>query len=97
MLNQINLSRQKLEVGGKEETEGVKAWVGRGEQLEGRRKGWTNEVMEQKHIKLQSRGQDSQQRETKHPHKQQQDGTARLAIIIQAAAEGSEGIQQYTI
>lgn len=43
--------------------------------------------MEQKHIKLQSQGQDSQQRK-KHTHKHQQNGAARLGIIHSLSSTG---------
>ena len=61
--------------------------MGRGEQLEARREGRTEEVMEHKHIGLQSPGQDSQQRE-KHPHKHQQNGATRLGIIHSVSSTG---------
>lgn len=44
--------------------------------------------MERKHIKLQSRAQDSQQREEKHPHKHLQNGTARLGILHSVSSTG---------
>ena len=71
-----------------EEKEGEKVWVGRGEQVQGRKESRMEEVMEQKHIKLQSWGQDSQQRKKKHPYKHQENGAACLGIIHSVSNTG---------
>lgn len=71
--------------------------MGRGEQLEGRRKGWAKEVMEQKHIKLQSWGQDSQQSEENTPTNTNKMAQPTWESSIQLAAQGSTSIWQYTI
>lgn len=70
------MKHQKRDAGGRQ-----KGRVGRGEQLQGKWEGRVEEVMEQKPIKLQSRGQDRQQRKRNTPQNTQR--------MVQPAEESS--------
>lgn len=65
-------------------------WVEENSWKERRADGRTEEVMEQKPIKLQSRGP-GQPTERKHPCKHQQNGTTRLGIIHSVSSRGERG------